>query len=39
LESYYWDTQDGKIMSMVKIVTAAVTGKGMDGGVEGNLKV
>lgn len=39
LESYYWDTQDGKIMSMVKIVTGAITGKSMDGGVEGNLKV
>lgn len=38
-ESYYWDTQDGKIVSMVKIITAAVTGKDMDGGVEGNLKV
>lgn len=39
IESYYWDTIDGKIFTLIKIVTSAITGKNMDGGIEGNLKV
>jgi general stress protein 26 len=39
LETYYWDTIDGKIFTLIKIVTSAVTGKNMDGGREGNLNV
>ncbi len=38
-ESYYWDTQNGRMISLLKIAVAAVTGKEMDGGVEGKLKV
>src|SRR5690606_37820210 len=39
-EAYYWDTKDGKLVSLFKIAAAAVTGKPhMDGGVEGNLSV
>ncbi len=36
-EGYYWDTKDGKMVSFLKIVAAAVTGKSMDGGVEGKM--
>jgi len=39
IETYYWDTIDGKIFSLIKIVTSALTGKNMDGGREGNLSV
>jgi general stress protein 26 len=38
-ETYYWDTVDGKIFTLIQIVISAVTGKEMDGGVEGNLNV
>jgi len=38
-EAYYWDTKYGKMVSMLKIAAAAVTGKTMDGGVEGSLNV
>lgn len=38
-ESYYWDTKDGKIMSMLKITVSAITGASFDGGVEGNARV
>lgn len=39
LDAYYWDTIDGKLFSLIKIVTAAITGKQMDGGIEGNLEL
>ncbi len=38
-EAHYWDTQDGKLISMAKILVASVTGKMSDAGVEGDLKV
>jgi len=38
-EAYYWDTKDGKMISLIKIAAAAVTGKSMDGGIEGRLRV
>jgi len=39
-EAYYWDTKDGKLMSMLKIAAGAITGGKMDdGGVEGNMSV
>ena len=38
-ESYYWDTKNGKMITLMKIAVSAVTGKSMDGGVEGKLKV
>lgn len=39
LESYYWDTKDGKIVSMLKIAVSAMTDINMDGGVEGNASL
>jgi hypothetical protein len=33
------DTQHGKMISLAKIAIGAVTGKPMDGGVKGSLKV
>jgi general stress protein 26 len=38
-EGYYWDTKNNKMISLVKIATAMVTGKTMDDGVEGTLSV
>ncbi|MBK7428256.1 MAG: pyridoxamine 5'-phosphate oxidase family protein [Saprospiraceae bacterium] len=39
-ESDYWDTQDGKIVSFIKMSFMAITGKKSDdGGIEGSLKV
>lgn len=39
VDSYYWDTKQSKIVSLVKIGWAALTGAKMeDGGVEGELK-
>jgi general stress protein 26 len=38
-EGFYWDTKNGKVISLVKIATAAVTGKEHDGGIEGELSV
>jgi general stress protein 26 len=37
--AYYWDTKDGKMISLLKIAAAAITGHSMDGGVEGELAV
>lgn len=40
VDAYYWDTKDSKLVSLVKIGFAVVTGRTMeDGGVEGTLKV
>ena len=37
---YYWDTKDGKIVSLLKIAAAAITGtKNDSGGVEGKIEV
>ena len=38
-DSYYWDTKDGKVVSMLKIAVSAATGISMDGGVEGSATV
>ncbi len=38
-EGFYWDTKDGKLVSMVKILASAVTGKTMEEGVEGTISV
>lgn len=37
--AYYWDTKGGKMVSLLKIALAAVTGIRMDGGKEGKLDV
>lgn len=39
IQSYYWDTRNGKMVSMLKIVTAAITGTRPNEGVEGKLTV
>lgn len=40
LDAYYWDTKTNKLVSLVKIAAAAISGKKMDdGGVEGNISV
>lgn len=38
-DGHYWDTRNGKLLTMLKIAAAAVTGTGTDGGVEGDLKL
>jgi general stress protein 26 len=38
-EAYYWDTKTNKMVAMLKILTAAVTGQTMDDSVEGKLAV
>ena len=38
-EGFYWDTKDGKLVSMVKILASAVTGKALEEGVEGTISV
>jgi general stress protein 26 len=38
-DAYYWDTKDGKMISLIKIAVSAVTGKTMDGGIEGKIKI
>lgn len=37
-DGYYWDTKDGKIVSLFKMVVGAITGKEMDGSIEGKIK-
>jgi len=38
-EGFYWDTKDGKLVSMIKILASAATGKTLVEGVEGTLSV
>ncbi len=38
-EGFYWDTKDGKLVSMVKILASAVMGKTLEEGVEGTILV
>ncbi len=39
LQSYYWDTRNGKMISMLKIIGSAIAGQKPNEGVEGKLKV
>ena len=36
---YYWDAEHGKMMSILKMVVAAVTGKNVGEDAEGKLSV
>jgi general stress protein 26 len=36
---HYWDTKNNKAVSLMKIAVGALTGKTMDNGLEGDLKV
>jgi general stress protein 26 len=38
-EGFYWDTKDGKLVSMIKIAASAVMGKTLEEGVEGTISV
>ncbi len=38
-DAYYWDTKNGKVVSLIKIAAAALTGATMDGGIEGELEL
>lgn len=37
-DGYYWDTKDGKVISLVKMVAGAITGKELEIGIEGKMK-
>ncbi|MDF2455772.1 MAG: ral stress protein [Cytophagaceae bacterium] len=37
-EGHYWDTKNGKVISLIKIAVSALTGKASDIGVEGKLE-
>ena len=37
-DGYYWDTKDGKIVTLLKIAAGAITGKEIDGSLEGKVK-
>src|SRR5688572_7415743 len=38
-EGFYWDTKDGKLVSTIKILASAITGKTLEEGVEGTISV
>jgi len=38
-QGFYWDTKDGKLVSMIKILASALTGKTMEEGVEGTISL
>ena len=38
-EAYYWDTPNGKMITLLKIAAAAVTGSNMDTGEQGKLEI
>ncbi len=39
LDAYYWDTENGKMITLLRIAASAITGKGDEGGVEGKLEL
>jgi len=38
-EGYYWDTKNGKVISLIKIAASVLTGKTSDNGIEGKVKI
>lgn len=38
-DGYYWDTKNGKIVSMIKTAIGAAIGKTLDDSIEGNLEL
>lgn len=38
-EGFYWDTKDGKLVSIIKIAASAISGKTLTEGVEGRISV
>jgi general stress protein 26 len=39
LEGYYWDTRNGKMVTLLKILASSIIGKESDGGVEGRISL
>jgi general stress protein 26 len=39
VDAYYWDTKTNKLISLMKIAASTITGKTMDDGVEGQIKI
>jgi general stress protein 26 len=39
VDAYYWDTKNNKLISLMKIATGAITGKTMDDGIEGEIRL
>ncbi len=39
LDSYYWDTKNNRLVSLIKIAVGAITGKEMDDSREGAIKI
>jgi general stress protein 26 len=37
-DGYYWDTKDGKLITLLKIAAGAIAGREFDGSLEGKLK-
>jgi general stress protein 26 len=37
-DGYYWDTKDGKLVSLFKMAVGIITGKELDGSIEGKIK-
>lgn len=37
-DGYYWDTKDGRVISLLKMVAGAVSGKELNTSVEGKIK-
>lgn len=37
-DGHYWDTKDGKIVSLFKMVAGAITGREMNNSVEGDIR-
>jgi len=38
-DAYYWDTPHGKMVTLLKIAASAITGKKLEEGIHGNIKV
>jgi general stress protein 26 len=38
-EAYYWDTKSSKMISMLKIIASAISGRTAEDGIEGRLQV
>lgn len=38
-DCYYWDTKSNKMVSLLKIVAGAVTGRQMDDGIQGEINI
>ncbi|MFP5041059.1 pyridoxamine 5'-phosphate oxidase family protein [Parasediminibacterium sp. JCM 36343] len=39
IDAYYWDTKNNKLISVIQIAISTLTGKTMDGGIEGEIKL